>query len=123
MNLVNNIKRLRKDKGLSQAQLAEKVGCHLSHITRIETGKYVPGLETIAKIADILEVSIDYLVNSTREIREENPFEDQTFLEQLRLLNTLDEEERFVVNKVIDAILMKKRMLRLLQEERSPRNL
>ena len=36
-NLGQNIKRLRKERGLSQAKLAEKAECHLSNIGRIET--------------------------------------------------------------------------------------
>jgi transcriptional regulator with XRE-family HTH domain len=117
MNLGENIKRLRKEKGWSQTQLAKKVGCHLSNITRIETGKYVPALETVTQIAKILDVPIDYLVNSTDGSSEEIRIEDQALSEKIKLLNTLDDEERFVVNKVIDAMLTKKKMLNLLKEE------
>ena len=77
MNLKENIKRLKKERGWSKTQLAEKVGCHLSNITRIETGKYVPALETVAKIAKILDVPIDYLVNSADGNREEICIEDK----------------------------------------------
>lgn len=117
MNLGKNIKRLRKEKGWSQTQLAEQVGCHLSNITRIETGKYTPALETVAQISKILDVQIDYLVNGNDEDREEIRIEDQAFSEKIKLLNTLDEEERFVVNKIIDAMLTKKKMMNLLKEE------
>ena len=117
MNLGRNIKRLRKEKGWSQTQLAEKVGCHLSNITRIETGKYTPALETVAQISKILDVQIDYLVNGTDGDRQEIRIEDQAFSEKIKLLNTLDEEERFVVNKIIDAMLTKKKMMNLLKEE------
>ena len=39
LNLGANVKRLRKEHGWSQTELAEKVGVHLNHINRIETGK------------------------------------------------------------------------------------
>jgi len=120
MNLKENIKRLRKERGWSQTKLAEKVGCHLSNITRIETGKYIPALETVTKIATILDVPIDYLVSSTEGNCEEIRIEDQTLSERIKLLNTLDDEERLVVNKVIDAMLTKKKMLDLLKNEVQP---
>ena len=116
MQLGSNIKRLRKEKGLSQAGLASKVGCHLSNINRVETGKYIPSLETVAAIANVLEMPIDYLVNGTEEITEEVRIEDKTLAERMKLLNTLDEEERMVVTKVIDAMLTKRKMLNLLTE-------
>jgi transcriptional regulator with XRE-family HTH domain len=116
-NLGQNIKRLRKERGLSQAQLAEKVECHLSNINRIETGKYTPALETVVRIAATLDVPVDYLINSTDGNPDEIRIEDQAFSEKIKLLNTLEEEERFVVTKVIDTMLTKKKMLNLLSEE------
>lgn len=115
MNLGKNIQRIRKMKGWSQTQLAEKVGCHASNVTRIETGKYTPGLETVAKIADILEVSIDHLINSTAEDQEEIRFKDHTFVEKIKLLETLEEHEQVALQTVIDAMLTKKRVLKMLQ--------
>ncbi len=115
-NLGLNIRRLRKEKGWSQGQLAEKAGSHLSHINRIETGKYTPSLETVVGIATALEVPVDHLINSTEGAVEEIRIEDQNFSEKIKLLNTLEEEEKFVVNKVIDAMLTKKKMFTLLKE-------
>lgn len=115
-NLGSNIKRLRKEKGWSQAQLADKIGSHLSHVNRIETGKYTPALETVVGIATALDVPVDHLINSTDGNVEEIRIEDQQFSERVKLLNTLDEEERFVIIKVIDAMLTKKKMFALLKE-------
>jgi transcriptional regulator with XRE-family HTH domain len=115
--LSKNIKRLRKEKGWSQGQLAEKVGCHLSSINRIETGKYTPTLETVVKIAATLKIPMDYLINNDDGSPEEIHIEDKGFAEKIKLLNTLEEEERFVVTKVIDAMLTKKKMFNLLKEE------
>lgn len=114
MQLAENIKRLRKEKGWSQAELAEKVGVHLTHINRIETGKYNPSLETVIELAGIFEVPLDYLVHSTDGSLEEIKLQDQSFAQRIKLLNSLDEEDRHVINKVIDAMLTKKRMLELL---------
>ena len=65
MGLAVNLKRLRKNQGWSQAQLAEQIGSHLSHINRIETGKYNPSLDVVQRLASVFDVSIDYLVSDT----------------------------------------------------------
>ena len=109
---------MRKEKGWSQTQLAEKVGSRLGHISRIETGKYNPSVDILVKLAEALETSLDSLVgqnmnDSISEIR----IEDQLLAERIKLLNSLDEEERNVVVKVIDAMLTKKRVLNALHEE------
>jgi transcriptional regulator with XRE-family HTH domain len=112
--LAENIKRLRKEKGWSQGELGEKIGCHLSHVNRIETGKYTPSLETVINIARAFEVPLDYLVNSADGSLEEVRIEDQTLANRIKLLNTLDDKEREVVTQVIDALLTKRKMLEVL---------
>lgn len=55
------IAELRKAKGLTQAQLAEKTGFPRSNIGRIETGKYSVGLDVLAKIAEALGASVELI--------------------------------------------------------------
>lgn len=51
----------RVEEGLSQRELSNKTGIHVTKISRYETGEYLPCIETIIKLADALVVSIDYL--------------------------------------------------------------
>ena len=55
------IKELRKRDGLSQDQLAEKVGIETKYLSRIEVGKRQPSLETLDNIADCLQVEMKEL--------------------------------------------------------------
>jgi DNA-binding XRE family transcriptional regulator len=50
-NLANLIIKIRSEAGLSQEELAKKVGTTQSAIARMESGKVVPRLESLAKIA------------------------------------------------------------------------
>lgn len=50
---------IRKQQGLSQAQLAERCGMHQGHIARIELGKYSVGLDTLTAITKALDCQID----------------------------------------------------------------
>lgn len=56
------LKRARKAAGMSQADLAEKVGCHQKDISRWESGLHEPGALTLKKMAQALGCSMDDLV-------------------------------------------------------------
>lgn len=57
------IRRIRKEKGLTQKQLGERCGIADSNIRKYESGTQNPKLETIQKIANALEIDIDNLLN------------------------------------------------------------
>jgi len=54
---MKNVREIRKAKGLSQIELAEKVGCSQGMISKIEKGDANPTLDMIEAIADALETS------------------------------------------------------------------
>lgn len=60
--LGKNIKKARKKTGLTQEQVAEKAGIHVSYVSRIERGKVNPSYEILESLAKILKVkSSDFL--------------------------------------------------------------
>ena len=59
MRLKMKFKRMQR--GLSQKQLAEKVGLHYQSISDFERGKSNPSYENMKKISEILETSVDEL--------------------------------------------------------------
>ena len=64
----NNIANVRKSKGLTQRQLAERLGIHITNLNRIERGKSVPDLARLDQIATVLEVPVsDLITESPRE--------------------------------------------------------
>ncbi len=54
--LGQRIKEIRKSKGITQEQLAEKVGIGTSNISYIENGKFAPTIENFEKIVQALDV-------------------------------------------------------------------
>ena len=58
-DIGKRIAELRKEKRWSQDELAQKSGIGKSHIGRIELGRYSVGLDTLEKICDALEVTIE----------------------------------------------------------------
>lgn len=63
----NNIAKLRKNKKLTQKQLAECIEVSESTIAMYETGKRIPPLNKAKKIADFFEVTIEsiFFIHST----------------------------------------------------------
>lgn len=56
------IARLRMERGLTQTELAELVGCKKQHISRWETGERSPGGKSLIALAAALDCSIDELL-------------------------------------------------------------
>lgn len=56
------IKELRKAEGLSQEDLADKMGVERSFISRIETGERGCSMDVAVRLVDVLHTSLDYLV-------------------------------------------------------------
>lgn len=56
------LKAARKAAGMSQAQLAEAIGCQQVHISRWESGKHEPGALTLKKMAEVLGCMMEDLI-------------------------------------------------------------
>jgi transcriptional regulator with XRE-family HTH domain len=114
--VAGNLRAVRKARGLSQADLAQAIGAHLTHVNRVETGKYAPSLEFVVKAAEALEVSLDVLLAESETEVGEVRLADKQMAERVRLIETLDEHERTAVVTVIESMLTKHRMRALLSE-------
>lgn len=66
--LAKNLKKLRKQKKLSQEKLARTVDISYNTISKIEAGKAKnPTFETLSKLADVFKVSIDELTGRGKQ--------------------------------------------------------
>lgn len=54
------LKKLRKEEGLTQAQLADKLRLNVKTIERLEAGKNIPKTENLLCISDYFGVKLDY---------------------------------------------------------------
>ena len=61
MIIASKLKELRIASGLTQEQLSQIIGISRVNYTRYETGKVRPDYETLIKIADYYDVSLDEL--------------------------------------------------------------
>ena len=108
-SLNERIKQLRKDKGLTQTQLADLLGVTDKAVSKWEVGEANPDISLLAKIAEIFGVSVDYLltgVTREKEVVIISPKEmlfktdDPKYLEQMSEndLNIVDMYQHKLVN-------------------------
>ena len=58
MLLARHLQKVRKEKGLTQEQLAEKIGVTLTYIGYLELGYKLPNMHMLQKLADALGVKV-----------------------------------------------------------------
>lgn len=68
----DKIKILRKNNKLTQKELSSKIGIAQSTLGMIEKNRTAPGRNTLIKIADFFNVTIDYLLSDGEEIENVN---------------------------------------------------
>lgn len=76
MDLGENIKKYRKQKGLTQKDLASKVGVTASTITKYEKGDLEPNLDIIKKIAKALDISYIEIIDDEYQDADEREIID-----------------------------------------------
>lgn len=96
MAFAERLKELRKQAHLTQVELAKRLGIGQSSYADWERGKKKPTQENLVKIAQVLNVSIDYLVGNSEEKSDE--------LDNIELLfrmnsKGLTEEEKEIFRK------------------------
>jgi transcriptional regulator with XRE-family HTH domain len=99
MSLSDNMLLIRKKKGLSQADLGKAIGTSGDVIGRYERGDITPSVEVVSKIADALEVSVDYLLGKvTVEL-------DAKTLKRLQDIQSLNDQDKAHIFELLDAFL------------------
>jgi len=91
---------LRKQKGWSQGQLAKVVGASREAIGKYERSEASPSIETAKKIADALEVTLDYLVDESAL-----PAFDKKTVNRLKSIQQLGQDEQAHIFAMLDAFL------------------
>ena len=91
------IRKFRKGCGLSQEQLAEKVGISTTHLSHIETGNTKLSLPVFVDIAEALSVQTDELLYDTPSINL------STKAEILNVLDSCSTQDFYILRDIINA--------------------
>src|SRR5271156_1294402 len=99
MTFGEQVVTLRKRKGISQGELGKQVGTSGDIIGKYERDEVKPSIEEASKVADALEVSVDFLLGkTTTEI-------DKKTMKRLLDIQKLSEKDRDHVLEIIDAFI------------------
>jgi transcriptional regulator with XRE-family HTH domain len=107
MSLAENIRRLRRDKGWTQGDLADRTGLRVAHISEMEKGKGDPKLSTLYKLMQALECSPDSLLMDTDKVKT-----DVLLKQALERALSLDEVHKRIALHNLDMYCMAVGMIR-----------
>ena len=102
MAIGEKILQLRKEHGWSQQTLAKQVGTSGAIIGRYERGEMTPSVDVAKKLADVFQVTLDYLVDHVGTMAE---IKDKAMLERIRELEQLESEDKQTILHVLDSLL------------------
>lgn len=111
--LGKRIRKIRKDLGMSQTELANKVGLSYAQIGRYETKNAQPQTEILKKIAETLEVSVDFLLNGSKEEQAKNRLSDTELINQFKAVEQMGDEDKYIIKQLIDAFIKKRQIQRI----------
>jgi len=106
MGLGGRLKDERTKKGISQQKLAKLATTHYSNIGRYERGDAKPSAEILNRIAQVLEVSPDYLINGTLSDKAINSLSDTELLLQFQKVEKFPEDKKRLVKEFLNAFII-----------------
>ncbi len=109
MSLADNIKDIREEKNLKQIEVANHIGVDKSAYSKIEKGLRALTVDELQKMTQLFNLTIDQIINFDGKVPQEVVLENITAVEQMRLIQQLDEDDRQTIFKLIDKMLTNKK--------------
>jgi transcriptional regulator with XRE-family HTH domain len=110
MDFKDRLKEVRTRKNLSQGKLAELTGVNVMNISRYERGEHKPNTDILTKLANVLDVTTDFLMSGTIDEAAQNIISDKELLTQFQDISKLPNERKVIIKEVIDSFLFKSRI-------------
>ena len=107
--MLKNLRWLREEAGISQQSLANTIGVSQQSVNKYENHNVEPDIDTLSKLADFFETSVDFLVGHTdvrRKIEPMSAYElnaaESELVDRFRKLNTVQRDAVLAVMKSYD---------------------
>jgi len=101
MTFGQKVSKIRKEKKLSQIDVASAVGVSRDAISKYERDDIIPSVENAKKIAKILNVSLDYLVSE----EDKQDVLDIDMIKRIKEVQNLNNEDKNTIVTIIDAFI------------------
>lgn len=102
MGFGEKLKECRKDKGLSQSELAKKLGTNHSIIGKYERNEVNPTIDAVRKLVNALDTTLGYLLG---ESEDKAMLKDPVMMERLNDIHNLQEVDKTYILKALDAMI------------------
>ncbi len=100
--ILNNIKNIRELKNYTQEYVAGKLGLTQSGYNKIEKGKTILGKNRLLKIAAVLEVSVDDIINFQSSISIKTEVEKTPEIDAVVKLNKIYQKKIKLLEKALE---------------------
>lgn len=114
MTIGERIRAARKERGLTQDELAERIGMNGRHLSRIETGKLGAPKRTLLRIAEGLDIAVEDLADAEPPTPVRPALPDPELYEQFQAVSRMEEEDRKAVKRILAAMIVKQQMEQVL---------
>lgn len=102
------LKELRKQKDLTQKELALRIGANYQQLNKYECGLHTPPLDKLVSLAEALDTTVDYLLTGDPE--QNVSLHNTQLLERFKALESFNPQDQEMVITLIDAMIVKQRV-------------
>jgi transcriptional regulator with XRE-family HTH domain len=110
---AERLKRLREERKLTQARLAELIGVGARAYNRWERGNFIPQLDTLIKLADVLNITLDELTGRTKDLQPPS-IRNPKLQSLLHEVDRLSDEDQQALIILMDSLVKRAQMNRVL---------
>nr|WP_228480545.1 helix-turn-helix transcriptional regulator [Staphylococcus aureus] len=106
MNIGDNIKKIRKEKNITQSELAKSLEISQSYLSDLENNRKNLGINTVEKIAKKLNVTIGYLTSGNKMLGDltEKEEEEEFFKLNKKMTETKNKRERLLKENLFNLL-------------------
>lgn len=108
------LRRLREEKGLSQGQVAKKIGIESQRISKYERGVLYPTTEIMLRLVGIFDISLDYLLRGQKDA-DPHSIKNKDLFERIKRLDELPKEKQNLLIAILDTFIKEYQLEQLIQ--------
>ena len=112
--LAERLKLLRQSRGMTQARLAQLLTVDPRAYSRWERGDNIPHLDTLVKIADILQVTLDELVGR-KKLSDEIKIRNHELQQLCQQADNLPDADQQALIQVLDGLVKKAQLSKMME--------
>jgi transcriptional regulator with XRE-family HTH domain len=109
MAISDRIRQLRQERRWSQGDLGEQLGVHQKQVSAYERGVNLPSTEVLIKLAEVFNVTLDYLAFEAKGAPASLNIQDRELLRRFEEVDSLSEKEKSLAKEILDLVILKHR--------------